>query len=74
MAASFYFSEIRLTPYSKLELTPFTVTPKVGLSYYTLINIDLGYGFYIGARGKNNFIRGFSASTGLNIPLNFQVY
>ncbi len=56
----------------ELEITPYTLTPKIGLSLFTFVDIGLGYGFSYNE--KNNFkpIKGFTTSINLNIPLNFK--
>ena len=55
-------------PFVESEFTPYTITPKVGLTFMTLIDFGIGYGFSINE--KNNFkpIKGFQFSAGANIP------
>lgn len=59
--------------FAETEFTPYTFTPKAGLSLFTFIDFGFGYGFEM--HQKNNFksIEGFQFSFGINIPLNFQL-
>ncbi|WP_282629804.1 hypothetical protein [Empedobacter sedimenti] len=60
--------------FAETEFTPFTFTPKGGLTIFTVF--DLGFGYGIEMRQKENFksIEGFQVSFGINIPLNFNIY
>lgn len=60
--------------FAETEFTPYTFTPKAGISLFTFIDFGFGYGFEI--QQKNNFkpIEGFQFSFGINLPLNFNVY
>jgi len=68
---TYYLSTSLLFPFVKAEITPYTITPKVGISILSLIDIGLGYGMDI--RTKSNFkkLNGFTGSLSVNIPLNF---
>ncbi|MEG0695704.1 hypothetical protein [Algoriella sp.] len=74
---SFYIMPERsggLAFFAETEFTPYTFTPKIGLSYITFI--DFGFGYGIEMKQKQNFksIDKFQFSFGLNIPLNFNIY
>lgn len=53
----------------KGELTPYTITPKVGVSFVTFLDIALGYGFDMGAKQGLKPITGLTFSVSLNIPV-----
>lgn len=59
-----------IVPFIETEITPYTLTPKVGLSVATIVEIGLGYGFDIKTKENLKPIKGFSFSVGFNIPLN----
>lgn len=42
---TYYLSDIIITPFAELEATPYTFTPKLGLSICTFLDFGLGYGF-----------------------------
>lgn len=71
---TYYLNDFIVLPFVKAELTPYTLTPKVGVSILSILDIGLGYGFDY--QTKNNFkpIDGIAVSVGLNIPLNFHIY
>lgn len=57
-------------PFIEGELTPYTVTPKVGISFATILDFGFGYGFNIKTKQDLKPIKGFTFSLGINIPLN----
>lgn len=59
-----------IVPFAEGELTPYTVTPKVGLSVASIIEFGFGYGFDIKTKDNLKPIKGFTFSLGINIPLN----
>lgn len=59
-----------VAPYIESEITPFTITPKVGLSIVHMIDFNLGYGFDIDTKKNMKPIKGFTFSLGFSIPLN----
>ncbi|WP_148089206.1 hypothetical protein [Taibaiella sp. KBW10] len=73
LAGTLYFTETKYAPYAKLEINPYTLTPKIGCSIYTILNIDLGYGMHFTPQQKMGLLKGFTASAGIYIPLNFHV-
>lgn len=70
LAVTYYSDMHYIGIFGRTELTPYTVSPKVGLSLFTLIEIDFGYG--ISTFEKTNYrpIQGFSTSIRFNIPIN----
>ncbi|WP_413531676.1 hypothetical protein [Empedobacter brevis] len=60
--------------FAETEFTPYTFTPKGGISLFTFFDIGFGYGIEL--KQKTNFktIDGFQFSIGLNLPLNFNIY
>lgn len=71
---TYYVNDFVLLPFVKAELTPYTVTPKVGLSLFSLIDLGVGYGFDINTKKDFKQIKGVNLSLGINIPLNFHLY
>lgn len=59
-----------IVPFVEGELTPYTVTPKVGLSIASIVEFGFGYGFDIKTKHDLKPIKGFTFSLGFNIPLN----
>lgn len=59
-----------ILPMIEAEISPYTITPKVGFSILTLVDFSFGYG--IGTNTKTDLkpIKGFTFSFGLNIPIN----
>ncbi len=58
-------------PFVESEFTPYTITPKVGLTFMTLIDFGIGYGFSINEKDSFKPIKGFQFSAGINIPFNW---
>lgn len=52
------------------ELTPYTITPKVGFSILTIVDFSVGYGFDYNTKENLKPIKGFNFSLGINIPIN----
>ena len=69
LGLSYYFAEQWRWAFLKAEVTPYTVTPKVGLSIVSLLDLGLGYGFEFNKKKDFVPIEGFTVSVGLNIPL-----
>lgn len=59
-----------IVPFIEGELTPYTATPKVGLSIASIVEFGFGYGFDIKTKQNLKPIEGFTFSLGFNIPLN----
>lgn len=59
-----------IVPFIEGELTPYTATPKIGLSIATIVEFGFGYGFDIKTKQDLKPIEGFTFSLGFNIPLN----
>ncbi len=59
-----------IIPFAKGEITPYTLTPKVGLSVATIVDFAIGYGFDIKTKEGLKPLEGFTFSVGINIPLN----
>ena len=74
LGLTYYVSTKLIFPFLKAEVTPYTVTPKVGIGLLSIIDLGIGYGFDM--RTKNNFkpINGLTGSVSLNIPLNFHLH
>ena len=72
-ALSYYPQTYVLTPFVRAELTPYTLTPKVGVSLATLLDLDFGYGFSIKKKTDYQTIKGFAVSLRFSIPLNYRL-
>ena len=59
-----------ILPFVEGELTPYTVTPKIGLSFATIVELGIGYGFDTKVKEDLKPIKDFTFSFGLNFPLN----
>lgn len=59
-----------ILPFVEGEVTPYTITPKVGLSVATIVEFGFGYGFDTKVKHDLKPIKGFTFSLGINIPLN----
>lgn len=70
LAATYYSEMYYIGFFGRAELTPYTVSPKVGLSLFTFFEIDLGYGFPLADKTDYRPIKGFTTSIRFNIPLN----
>lgn len=69
LGLSYYFAEQWRWAFLKAEVTPYTVTPKLGLSIVSLVDLGLGYGFEFNKKKDFVPIKGFTLSVGINIPL-----
>lgn len=71
---SCYLGDAAIIPYARCSLTPYTITPEVGISLYTIIDAGIGYGVNFAKKERFKPIKGFTVSVAINIPLNFNVY
>lgn len=72
-AFTYYPAVFIITPLVRAEITPYTITPKLGFSVATLFEFDLGYGMSINEKKDYRPIKGFAGSIRFNIPLNFRL-
>ncbi|ERJ58727.1 hypothetical protein [Sphingobacterium paucimobilis] len=70
VAATFYSDMYILGLFARTEFTPYTVTPKIGISALTVLELDFGYGFPMANKTNYRPIKGFTTSLRFNIPLN----
>ncbi|CDS97886.1 hypothetical protein MUB18_04970 [Sphingobacterium sp. PCS056] len=73
LAFSFYPQSWVVAPFVRTEITPYTITPKVGISLATILDLDFGYGFATADKQDYRPIKGFTASLRFNIPLNYKL-
>lgn len=68
---TYYLSNSLVFPFLQAEITPYTFTPKAGVSVLSIVDLGIGYGFDI--KNKEDFkpLKGLTGSVTLNIPLNF---
>ncbi|MEJ5056403.1 hypothetical protein [Sphingobacterium sp. MYb382] len=71
VGVTYYLSNAGIWPFVKAEITPYTVTPKVGISLMSMLDIGLGYGININEKSNFKKIDGFTGSININLPLNF---
>lgn len=68
---TYYLSDKAVWPFLKAEATPHTLTPKAGVSLFSIVDIGIGYGFDVHTRKKLGPIEGITFSIDLKMPLNF---
>ncbi len=71
LGVTYYLSDSGIWPFLKAEATPYTITPKVGISLMSLVDIGVGYGFDVNQKSGFKKIDGLTGSISVNIPLNF---
>lgn len=71
LGVTYYLNNVAVWPYLKAELTPYTVSPKVGLSLFSLVDVGVGYGWSLQEKKDLGKIEGFNISLGVSVPLNF---
>ncbi|MFZ4862374.1 hypothetical protein ACL9RF_09320 [Sphingobacterium sp. Mn56C] len=71
LALTYYYKPMLLWPSLKAEVTPYTLTPKVGIGIFNILEIAAGYGFELQQKKNLEPIKGFNFSVGLSVPLNF---
>lgn len=59
-----------ILPFVEGEITPYTITPKVGLTIATIVDFAIGYGFDTKTKENMKPIKGFTFSLGFYIPIN----
>ncbi len=72
-AITYYPQTYVLTPFLRTEVTPYTITPKLGISLATLLDLDFGYGFSINDKKDYRPMKGFTVSLRFSIPLNYRI-
>ncbi|WP_010251352.1 hypothetical protein [Myroides injenensis] len=71
IALAYYTDMYFIGAFGRAEVTPYTLTPKVGVTLLTFVELDLGYGFPIADKSNYRPIKGFTASLRFNFPINF---
>lgn len=71
LGVTYFLNSLALWPYLKGELTPYTITPKVGASLFNVVDLGVGYGWSLQERKNLGNIEGFNISFGLSLPLNY---
>ncbi|MFD2556340.1 hypothetical protein [Sphingobacterium tabacisoli] len=70
VAGTYYSAMYIIGLLGRAEFTPYTITPKVGFTILTLLELDFGYGFAISDKKNYSPIKGFATSLRFNIPIN----
>lgn len=71
IGVTYYMSNRLFFPFVQAEVTPYTLTPKVGMSLLSVLDVGLGYGFDIKTKENFKSLKGITGSVTLNIPFNF---
>lgn len=74
LGLTYYLSAKGIWPFLKTELTPYTVSPKVGVGVFNIVELGLGYGFALQTKKDFKQIDGLNFSIGLSLPLNYHLY
>ena len=56
------------------EITPYTFTPKAGISLFSILDLGIGYGTDLKTKNNYKTIDGLQISIGFNLPFNFNIY
>ena len=68
---TFYpYDQSLILPMVEAEITPYTLTPKVGFSLLSIVDFSFGYGFDIHTKKEMKPIKGFTFSLGISVPVN----
>ena len=73
LGVTYYLSAKGIWPFIKTEVTHYTITPKVGIGLFNLVEVGAGYGFDLKTKENLPTIKGFNISLGLNLPLNYHL-
>jgi len=71
VGVTYYLNSVIIWPFIKAEVTPNTITPKVGLGIFNIMELGVGYGWSLQEKGNLGKIKGFNFSLGLSLPLNY---
>lgn len=74
LGITYYLSAKGVWPFLKGEITPYTVTPKLGVGLFNILEVGAGYGFELKQKDNLPPIKGFNFSLGVSIPLNYHLY
>lgn len=73
LGVAYYISAKGIWPSVKAELTPYTVTPKVAVGVFNILEFGVGYGLKIQDKKGLPSIDGLNISIGLSIPFNYYI-
>lgn len=68
---TYYLGNVLAWPFLKVEATPYTITPKVGVSLMSMVDLGFGYGIDVNQKSGFKKLDGFTTSLNINVPLNF---
>lgn len=75
LGVTYYLSAKGVWPFVKMETTPYTITPKIGVGVFNIFEVGAGYGLGLeNKKGLGMPIKGFNISVGLSLPLNYHLY
>lgn len=73
LGVTYYLSAVAVWPFMKAEVTPYTVSPKIGLGVFNLLELGLGYGWALQSRSELGNIKGLNISIGASFPLRYNL-
>lgn len=73
LGITYYLGDRLIFPYLKAEVTPYTLTPKIGISVLSLFDIGVGYGFDVKSKSSIGVLNGITTSLNINIPFNYHL-
>jgi hypothetical protein len=74
LSVTYYLSAKGVWPLIKAEVTPYTLTPKLGFGIFNIVEFAAGYGFELKQKSNLPPIKGFNFSVGINIPFNYHLH
>ena len=73
VSLSYYLSAKGIWPSIKAELTPYTLTPKVAIGIFNILEFGIGYGVHLQDKKELPKLDGINVSIGLSIPFNYYI-
>lgn len=73
LGLTYYLNTVAVWPFVKAEVTPYTVTPKVGVGLFNLMELGVGYGWSLQEKNNLGKIKGFNFSVGFSLPLSYSL-
>ena len=70
---TYYLSAKGIWPFIKAEVTPYTLTPKIGFGLFNILEFGVGYGVKLNQKANLPPIKGFTLGVGLSLPLNYNL-
>lgn len=71
LGLTYYIDPFLAWPFIKAEVTPYTITPKVGVGIFNVFELGVGYGWSLQEKKNLGPIKGFNFSVSVSLPLNY---